>query len=126
MVYKTSLHDTTSMTAAQLVLVGHETCLSGDLMVISLETQFQELQNYSLQLQNELLEMIHLIRGWLQIASDKMKMWYDIHSNSVGFEQDQIWLYNPKCHCGHPPKLQTNWEGPYTVKERNNNVVYWI
>ena len=47
----------------------------------------------------------------------KMKTWYDIHSNSVGFQEgDQVWLFKPKRRRGHSPKFQTNWEGPYTVK----------
>ena len=59
------------------------------------------------------------------MASDKMKMSYDICSNSVGFEEgDQVWLYNLKHCCGHSLKLQANWEGPYTVEKRFNNVQY--
>ena len=71
--------------------------------------------------------MNRLVRGRLKNASDKMKTRYDIHSNSVGFQEgDQVWLFNPKRRHGRTPKLQTNWEGPYTVKKRINNVFYRI
>ena len=91
------------------------------------ETQSQEPQNYSLQLENQLQEMNRLVRGWLKIASDKTITQHDIRSNSVGFQEgDQVWLFNPKRRHGRSPKLQTNWERPYTVKKRINDVVYRI
>ena len=68
-----------------------------------------------------------LVRGRLKIASDKMKTRYDIRSNSVGFQEgDQVWLFSPKRLHGRSPKLQSNWEGPYTLKKRINDVVYQI
>ena len=91
------------------------------------ETQSQEPQNYSSQLENQLREMDRLVRGRLKIASDKMKTRYDIRSNIVGFQEaDQVWLFNPKRRRGRSPKLQSNWEEPYTVKKRINDVVYRI
>ena len=73
--------------------------------------------NYSSQLENQLREMNRLVRGRLKVASDKMKTRYDIRSNSVGFQEgDPVWLFNPKRRRGRLPKLQSNWEGPYTVK----------
>ena len=52
---------------------------------------------------------------------------YEIRCNSVGFQEgDQVWLFNPKRRRGHSPKLQTNFEGLYTVKKRINDVVYRI
>ena len=91
------------------------------------ETQSQEPQNYSSHLENQLREMNHLITGQLKIASDKMKTRYDIRSNTVGFQEgDQVWLFNPKRRRGRSHKLQSNWEGSYTVKKRINDVVYRI
>ena len=44
-----------------------------------------------------------------------MKTRYDNRGNSVGFQEgDQVWLFNPKRRRGRSPKLQSNWEGPYT------------
>ena len=71
------------MTPVKLVF-GREIRLPGDLMFGSPETQSQEPQNYSSQLENRLREMNRLVRGRLKIASDKMETRYDIRSNSVG------------------------------------------
>ena len=96
------------MTPAKLVF-GQEIRLPGDLMFGSPETQSQEPQNYSSQLENQLQEMNHLVRRWLKIASDKLKTRYDICSNSVGFQEgDQVWLFNQNRCRGRSPKLQTN------------------
>ena len=47
--------------------------------------------------------------------------------NIVGFQEgNQVWLFNPKRRRGRSPKLQSNWEEPYTVKKRINDVVYRI
>ena len=117
MVYRSSVHNTTDITPAKLVF-GREFGRPGDLMFGSPETQSQGLQNYSSQLENQLREMNRLIRGRLKIASDKIKTRYELRSNSVGFQEgDQVWLFNPKRHHGHSPKLQPNWEGPYPVKK---------
>ena len=117
--YKRQVHDTTGVIPAKLV-VERKIHLPGDSMFGSPETQFQELQNYSLLLQKQLREMDHLVRGQLKRASDKMKTLYDICSNNVDFEEGQVWSYNPKHRLDRSPKLKTNWEAPYTVKKRIN------
>ena len=117
MTYRSSVHDTTSMTPAKLVF-GWEILLPRYLLLRSHETQFQEPQDYSSQLENQLHEMNHLKRG-VKIANENMKMRYDICSNSAGFEEDQVRLYNLKYCCGHSPKLQTNWEGLYSVESKS-------
>ncbi|KAI5715603.1 hypothetical protein M8J77_019158 [Diaphorina citri] len=51
----------------------------------------------------------------------------DVSVVSVDFQVgDLVWLYNPKRRKGHSPKLQQNWEGPYNVITRINDVVYRI
>ena len=126
MANRSSVHDTTGMTPAKLVF-GREIRLAGDLMFGSPETYSQESQNYSSKLENQLREMNRLVRVRRKIASDKMKTRYDISSNSVGFQEgNQVWLFNPKRRRGRSPKLQSNWEGPYSVKKRINDVVYRI
>ncbi|GBM72688.1 hypothetical protein AVEN_213184-1 [Araneus ventricosus] len=41
-------------------------------------------------------------------------------------EGDLVWMYNPKRRRGPSPKLQQNWEGPYTVIKKLNDVVYRV
>ncbi|GFU94884.1 uncharacterized protein TNCV_821071 [Trichonephila clavipes] len=58
------------------------------------------------------------------MASEKMKTRYDATATGHDFhEGDKVWLWNPKRRKGLSPKLQMNWEGPYTVLKRLNDVV---
>ena len=41
-------------------------------------------------------------------------------------ESDKVWLWNPTRKQGLSPKLQTHWEGPYTVRKRLSDVVVRI
>ena len=55
-----------------------------------------------------------------------MKARYDQLANSAGFQEgDRVWLYCPIRKRGKSPKLQTCWEGPYTITWIND-VVYQI
>ena len=56
-----------------------------------------------------------------------MKHYYDTGSNAQTLEPGQhVWLHNPKRKKGVSPKLSRPWEGPYTVTERLNDVLYCI
>ncbi|GBM87176.1 hypothetical protein AVEN_78691-1 [Araneus ventricosus] len=41
-------------------------------------------------------------------------------------EGDQVWMYNPKRRRGLSPKLQQNWEGPYTIVKKLNDVIFRV
>ncbi|GFV80816.1 kinectin [Trichonephila clavipes] len=61
------------------------------------------------------------------MASEKMKTRYDARATRHDFgEGDKVWLWNSKRRKGLSPKLQTNWEGPYTVLKRLNDDVVQI
>ena len=67
------------------------------------------------------------VRSNIKLKSDKMKMRFDGAANSKGFcDGDLVLLYNPQRRKGVSPKLQTNWEGPYRVVKRINDLVYRI
>jgi hypothetical protein len=60
-------------------------------------------------------------------TSGKMKERYDIKADQGGYQAgDLVWLYNPKRIQGYSPKLYNQWEGPYEVVTRINDVVYKI
>ena len=43
------------------------------------------------------------------------------------FEVDElVWLYNPKRKKGLSPKLTCDWEGPYIILKRINELLYRI
>ncbi|KAJ8953824.1 hypothetical protein NQ318_006674 [Aromia moschata] len=63
----------------------------------------------------------------LKMHSDKMKQRLDTTSTETAFEPgDAVWLYAPKRMKGRSPKLQKNWEGPYTIIKKINDLVYRI
>ncbi|GBM45408.1 hypothetical protein AVEN_74984-1 [Araneus ventricosus] len=54
-----------------------------------------------------------------------MKTRYDSTATDYHFKEgDLVWMYNPKQRRVMSTKLQPNWEGPYTVAKKLNNVVY--
>ncbi|KAJ8943324.1 hypothetical protein NQ318_004765, partial [Aromia moschata] len=67
------------------------------------------------------------VRSRLQLENDRMKTRYNVRANSSSFQEgDLVWLYNPVRRKERSPKLQNNWEGPFTVIKRINDVVYRI
>ncbi|KAJ8962560.1 hypothetical protein NQ318_000953 [Aromia moschata] len=76
----------------------------------------------------ERMDRIHLFaREKLKIHSDKMKQRLDTTSTETAFKPgDAVWLYAPKRTKGKSPKLQSNWEGPYTIIKKINDLVYRI
>ncbi|GBM74618.1 hypothetical protein AVEN_47373-1, partial [Araneus ventricosus] len=56
-----------------------------------------------------------------------MKTRYDSGATGHHFKEgDQVWMYNPKRWRGLSPKLQQNWEGPYTIVKKLNDVIYRV
>lgn len=54
------------------------------------------------------------------------KALYDRKDRKLNFESDQkVWLF-PRRKLGRVPKLQSNWEGPYEVIRKLNDVVFCI
>uniref|UniRef100_A0A6P7G4H7 Uncharacterized protein LOC114335822 n=1 Tax=Diabrotica virgifera virgifera TaxID=50390 RepID=A0A6P7G4H7_DIAVI len=68
-----------------------------------------------------------LARKHIQIASDRMKDQHDSRCKNESFEVGDLdWLYNPQRRRALCPKLQRQWEGPYEVKKKINDVKYRI
>ena len=63
----------------------------------------------------------------MRVASDRMKLRYDVGTTKAVFsEGDAVWLYNPKRRKGVSPKLTCDWEGPYVVLKRINELLYRV
>ncbi|GBM19309.1 hypothetical protein AVEN_218026-1 [Araneus ventricosus] len=61
------------------------------------------------------------------LSRERMKIRYDFRATDHHFKEgDLVWMYNPKRRRGLSPKLQQNWEGPYTVVKKLNDVVYRV
>ncbi|GBN38653.1 hypothetical protein AVEN_263854-1 [Araneus ventricosus] len=74
------------------------------------------------------LESVHVFaRERIKLASERMKTRYDSRATHHHFKEgDLVWMYNPKRRKGLSPMLQQNWEGPYTVVKKLNDVVYRV
>ena len=52
----------------------------------------------------------------IQLASNRMKQYYDTRSDQTQFSRGEaVWLYTPKRKKGISPKFSRPWEGPYLV-----------
>ncbi|KAJ8949276.1 hypothetical protein NQ318_022791 [Aromia moschata] len=107
-----SQHESTTYTPSMLTS-GREMKLPTDLI---LGHPLEENQERSLpEFVENLRERLNRIH---RFASEKLKM----HSDKM----KQLWLYAPKRTKGKSPKLQSNWEGPYTIIKKINDLVYRI
>ncbi|GFU22388.1 retrovirus-related Pol polyprotein from transposon 412 [Trichonephila clavipes] len=56
-----------------------------------------------------------------------MKTRYDTKATGHQFKEgDKVWFYNPTRRKGISPKLQSHWDGPYTILKIINDVVIRI
>ncbi|GBM46597.1 hypothetical protein AVEN_95595-1 [Araneus ventricosus] len=72
------------------------------------------------------LESVHaFVSERIKLASELMKTRYDSRATYHHFKDcDIVWMYIPKRRRGLISKLQENWEGPYTIVKKLNDVVY--
>jgi len=126
MAYRSAKHDTTRFTPAK-ILFGDELRLPADLRFGISEPIELEPNDFVQQKQMELNKVHEEVRRNIKLMSNLMKAKYDRRANCGGFEDGQlVWFYNPRRLKGRCPKLQTNWEGPYRIVKKLNDVVYRI
>ncbi|KAF8784306.1 Retrovirus-related Pol polyprotein like [Argiope bruennichi] len=125
--YRSAVHETTGYFPSQM-LFGRDLRLPADLLFsrppdapLAPEEYFENLRTRWME------EVHHLARDRIGMASEKMKTRYDARATGHNFhEGDQVGLWIPKRRKELSPKLQTNWEGPYTILKRLNDVVVRI
>ena len=121
--YRSAIHDSTSCTPAK-VLFGNELKLPGDLIF---GAKPGDHGNNKEGLRNTFGDIHDSVRRRIQMVSNRMKARYDRAANTDGFHEGQsVLLFNPQRKKGLCPKLQSQWEGPYKVVTRINDVVYRI
>ncbi|POS82547.1 hypothetical protein EPUL_004988, partial [Erysiphe pulchra] len=126
MAYRSSVQESTGETPA-CIMFGREIRLPCDLEFGCKPGVEMAGEDYVSNLKGRLHYIHEKVRQNLQIASDRMKTRYDSKAAEGGFEAgDLVWLYNPQRRRGFSPKLQKDWEGPYKVIKRINDVVYRI
>jgi len=81
--------------------------------------------NYVEKLKEKLEEIHSCVRERMVLKSSQMKARYG--KLEVLFKEgDRVWLFNPRRSKGKAQKLQSNWEGLYSVVKKFNDVVYCI
>ncbi|KAJ8944534.1 hypothetical protein NQ318_009697 [Aromia moschata] len=121
-------HESTTYTPSMLTS-GREMKLPIDLMLGRPleETEERSLPEFVEDLRERMDRIHRFAREKLKIHSDKMKQRLDTTSTETAFKPgDAVWLYAPKRTKGKSPKLQSNWEGPYTIIKKINDLVYRI
>ncbi|GFY36382.1 retrovirus-related Pol polyprotein from transposon 412 [Trichonephila clavipes] len=110
-----------------LMLFGRDLRLPADLLFSRPPDAPLLPEEYIEKLQARMEEIHHLAKERIGMAFEKMKTRYDARATGHDFQEgDKVWLWNPKRRKGLSPKLQTNWESPYSVLKRLNDVVVWI
>ncbi|CAG2250324.1 unnamed protein product [Mytilus edulis] len=127
--YRSSEHESLGTSPCSM-LFGREVNLPVDLILGRPETEKSPLYLktvYAYELSQK-LEVIHkFARNKLKLSSDRMKRNYDVGTKMQTFDAgDPVWLHNPRRVKGLCPKLQNNWEGPYIVVNKLNDVIYRI
>jgi Integrase zinc binding domain/Integrase core domain len=124
--YRSSVHESTQKAPVE-VLFGREIRLPCDLLFGKAPDAPTTPGSYTSDLRHRLWYIHQEVRQSLKLASDRMKMRYDVNANDQSFTPGQkVWLYNPHRKKGLSPKLQRDWEGPYVVVKKINDLVYRI
>ncbi|GFT76149.1 retrovirus-related Pol polyprotein from transposon 412 [Trichonephila clavipes] len=84
-------------------------------------------EEYVQNLQAHFEDVHNLARERINLRTEKMKTRYDTKATGHQFKEgDKVWFYNPTRRKGLSPKLQSHWDGPYTILKIINDVVIRI
>jgi len=127
--YRSSKHESTGVTPAELYL-GRELRLPLDLLRGSPpelhDQEVQTVEGYIRNLKDKIEEIHSNVREKLSLKSSQVKIRYDRKARQVLFEEGQkVWLFNPRRFKRRAPKLQGNWEGPFSVVKKLSDVVLY-
>ncbi|KMQ86489.1 krab-a domain-containing protein [Lasius niger] len=128
--YRSSKHETTGMTPAELYFA-RDLRLPVDLLRGNLpkskEEESSSIENFASTLREKLDEIHSEVKEKMDIKSSRVKSWYDRGVRKILFQEgERVWFYNPRRVKGKAPKLQSNWEGPFSILKKFNDVVYCI
>lgn len=129
--YRSSKHETTGMTPAELYFA-RDLRLPVDLLRGNLPRSEEgeassSIENFASTLREKLDEIHSEVKEKMNIKSSRVKSYYDRGVRKILFQEgERVWFFNPRRIKGRAPKLQSNWEGPFFVLKKFNDVVYCI
>ena len=124
--YRSAMHEATGWTPSEM-LFGRSLRLPCDLLFGKPQDAPSSPDQYVSNLEARLESIHRFARDRINLVSDKMKTRYDARAREPDFKEgDRVWLFNPTRRKGRCPKLQHNWDGPYTIIKRLNDVVVRI
>lgn len=128
LVYRSSRHEITGASPAAMY-TGSDLRLPLDLIrgCPPGSGQVKTFGDYVQKLQMKMNDIHKMVRTKMNIQSHKTKSWYDKRARNIDFQEGlKVWFFNPQRRKGKSPKLQCNWDGPYTIKRKINDVVFCI
>ncbi|GBL91310.1 Gag-Pol polyprotein [Araneus ventricosus] len=124
--YRSADHEATGFTPAQM-LFGRTVRFLCDILFGKPSDTPSSPNEYLNNLEARLVSVHAFARERIKLASERMKTSYDSGATNHHFKDgDQVWMYNPKRQRGLSPKLQQNWEVPYTIVKKLNEVIYRV
>jgi len=125
--YRSARHETTKISPAEMCFRRELKLPINLLCGFSPQKPESEENDFVSQLRRKLNELHEGVRQQLELRSRKVKDLYRKKARWLLFEAGQkVWLFNPRRIKGRTFKIQSNWEGPYEVVRRLNDVVYCI
>ncbi|GFU05306.1 retrovirus-related Pol polyprotein from transposon 412 [Trichonephila clavipes] len=124
--YRSAVHETTGYSPSQM-LFGRDLRLPCDLLFGRPPDTPSSPEEYVQNLQARFEDVHNLARERINLRTEKMKIRYDTKATGHQFKEgDKVWFYNPTRRKGLSPKLQSHWDGPYTILKIINDVVIRI
>ncbi|GFX34452.1 retrovirus-related Pol polyprotein from transposon 412 [Trichonephila clavipes] len=124
--YRSAVHETTGYSPSQM-LFGQDLRLPCDLLFGRPPDTPSSPEEYVQNLQARFEDVHNLARERINLRTEKMKTRYDTKATGHQFKEgDKVWFYNPTRRKGLSPKLQSHWDGPYTILKLINDVVIRI
>ncbi|GFV07696.1 retrovirus-related Pol polyprotein from transposon 412 [Trichonephila clavipes] len=124
--YRSAVHETTGYSPSQM-LFGRDLRLPCDLLFGRPPDTTSSPEEYVQNLQARFEDVHNLARERINLRTEKMKTRYDTKATGHQFKEgDKVWFYNPTRRKGLSPKLQSHWDGPYTILKIINDVVIRI
>ncbi|GBM14111.1 hypothetical protein AVEN_60949-1 [Araneus ventricosus] len=123
--YRSAEHEVTGLTPAEMLLVERCDC---PVPLLGRPSETPSSPNEYMKNLEARLENVHaFVRERIKLVSERMKTRYDSRETYHHFKEgDLVWMHNPRRRRGLSPKLQQNWEGPYTIVKKLNVVAYRV